>query len=145
MLLATAGLFKALAARRWGHALFVAPGLTLCATYSIVAAVGSTTGQRMSAALSENNATSRRTDSQKAIAEASGLLAQLPQNRPSAAISAEIDGVLIDPKLDGCKENRVRGRSAHTSRISERNWQRPKPRRQTGQIGKGNSIRPATN
>lgn len=104
LLLATAALFKASAAKRWGHAAFIAAGLSLCATYSIVAAVGSATGQRMSAALSEDSAAIHRASAQTAIEEATGHLAQLPQNRPSAAISAEIDGILLDPKLDGCKE-----------------------------------------
>lgn len=104
LLLATAALFKALAAKRWGHALFIALGCLLCATYSIVAAVGSTTGQRMSAALSEDNAASLRTNAQKTFDEATANLAQLPANRPSEAIDAEIQGILLDPKLDGCKE-----------------------------------------
>lgn len=103
LLLATAALFKALSAKSYGHATFI-NGLALCTTYSIVAAVGSATGQRMSASLSEDTAISRRADSQKAIDEATAHLAQLPQNRPSSAIDAEIQGILIDPKLEGCKE-----------------------------------------
>lgn len=104
LLLATAALFKALAARRYGQAIFIALGLSLCATYSIVAAVGSATGQRVSAALSEDNAASQRKSAQKAIDEATAHIAQLPANRPSAAISAEVQGILLDPRLDGCKE-----------------------------------------
>jgi len=103
LLLATAALFKALAAETYGHATFIALGLVLCATYSVVAAVGSATGQRMSAALSEDSAASHRTAAQKAIDEATSRLTQIPQNRPSGAIEVEIQGILIDPRLEGCK------------------------------------------
>lgn len=120
LLLATAALFKALAAKRWGHAFFVAFGLLLCSTYSIVAAVGSATGQRVSAELSEDNTASHRKSAQEAIEGATAHLAQLPANRPSAVISAEIQGILLDPKLDGCKEingPRTRGKCPHVAEL----------------------------
>lgn len=138
LLLATAALFKALAAKSYGHATFIALGLALCATYSVVAAVGSATGQRMSAALSEDSAASHRTDSQKAISEATAHLSQLPEKRPSSAIDAEIQGILIDPKLEGCKEingPRTREKCPHVAElrkdlaeaqateIEQRDWQ----------------------
>jgi hypothetical protein len=139
LLLSTAALFKSLAARSWGQAAFIALGLSLCATYSIVAAVGSATGQRMTAALTEDNASSRRTDSQKAVDQATAELAKLPTpERPSNAIQAELDGILIDLRLEGCTSiNGPRTRekcphvaelktelaSAQTTEASKSKWQ----------------------
>ena len=104
LLLSTAALFRAIASRTYVQAGFIALGLLLCGTYSVVAAVGSATGQRLSAALSEDNTATRRADSQKTIDEATAHLATLTTTRPSGSVQAEIDGILINPVLDGCKE-----------------------------------------
>ena len=103
LVLSTAALFKALAAKTYAQAAFIALGLLICGSYSVVAAVGSATGQRMSAALSEDNTASRRANSQKAIEEATAYLAALSTKRSSGVIQAEIDGILMGPGLDGCK------------------------------------------
>jgi hypothetical protein len=102
LLLSTAALFKALAAKTYAQAAFIALGLLLCGTYSIVAATGSATGQRLNASLIEDATSTARSDAQKAIKTATSHLASLPTVRPSAAIQTEIDGILIDPRLEGC-------------------------------------------
>ena len=102
LLLSTAALFKALAAKTYSQAVFIAVGLLLCGTYSVVAAVGSATGQRMSASLSEDATSTARSEAQKALETATTRQASLAPTRASAAIQAEIDGILIDPRLEGC-------------------------------------------
>ena len=58
----------------------------------------------MSASLSEDVTSNARSDAQKAIEQATSRLSNALPSRPSAAIQAEIDGILIDPRLEGCKE-----------------------------------------
>lgn len=103
--LGTSAFFDALAARAYSLAAFIVAGLILCGAYSVSAALGSASGSRQAASVEEASKSKRRADLSAVVTEANETLASRPPANPeraSAALKAEIDGILIEPKLGDC-------------------------------------------
>ena len=88
--------------KRYGSALFSALAFVIAGLYSVTAALGAASGARFQASAVSEDVNGNRERLQRSYSDADAALARLPATRPPSALQAEIDGLLRDPRTEGC-------------------------------------------